>query len=59
MSGYRLDERCLTDGCDGTPFFGETASPGYCDACHVERMTPDDDDPPARYWGEGEWSDGR
>ena len=35
---YRLDTACKTDGCDGTPFFGETASPGYCDSCHVRRM---------------------
>lgn len=35
---YRMDTPCLTSGCDGTPFFGETASPGYCDSCHVRRM---------------------
>lgn len=35
---YRLDLACSTDGCAGTPFFGETASPGYCDSCHVARV---------------------
>lgn len=37
LSGYRLDTPCRTEGCDGTPFFGETASPGFYDVCHVRR----------------------
>lgn len=39
---YDMSKRCLTPGCDGTPFFGETASPGYCDTCHVRRCDVDD-----------------
>lgn len=38
---YDPTQRCLTDGCDGPPFFGETASPGYCDSCHVRRCEVD------------------
>lgn len=33
-----LDRPCLTPGCGGQPFEGETSSPGYCDSCHVDRM---------------------
>jgi hypothetical protein len=38
VSAYDPTRRCLTDGCGDPPFFGETASPGYCDTCHVRRV---------------------
>lgn len=30
---------CKTLGCPGRPFFGDTASPGYCDTCHAARVS--------------------
>lgn len=37
--GYDLNSKCATEGCEGTPFLGESLSRGFCDACHVDRVT--------------------